>query len=48
MFQFLRMYPGIELRCVGKAGNPFQTTQGIRHSCPDQEARRGSDEVVPA
>ena len=35
------------LRCAGKAGNPFQTTQGNRLSCRDQEGRRGSDEVVP-
>ena len=34
------------LRCAGKAGNPFQTTQGNRLSCRDQEGRRGSDEVV--
>ena len=33
--------------CAGKAGNPFQTTQGNRLSCRDQEGRRGSDEVVP-
>ena len=26
--------------------NPFQTTQGNRHSCRHQEGRRGSDEVV--
>ena len=38
---------GLILRCAGKAGNPFQTTQGNRHSCRDQEARRGSDEAVP-
>ena len=38
---------GLLLRCVGKAGNPFQTTQGIRLSCRDQEGRRGSDEAVP-
>ena len=31
---------GLILRCAGKAGNPFQTTQGNRHSCRDQEARR--------
>ena len=37
---------GLILRCAGKAGNPFQTTQGNRHSCRDQEGRRGSDEVV--
>ena len=28
---------GLILRCAGKAGNPFQTTQGNRLSCPDQE-----------
>ena len=33
--------------CAGKAGNPFQATQGNRLSCRDQEGRRGSDEVVP-
>ena len=38
---------GLILRCAGKAGNPFQTTQGIRLSCRDQEARRGSEEAVP-
>ena len=38
---------GLILRCAGKAGNPFQTTQGNRLSCHDQEGRRGSDEVVP-
>ena len=38
---------GLLLRCAGKAGNPFQTTQGNRLSCRDQEWRRGSDEVVP-
>ena len=31
----------------GKAGNPFQTTQGNRLSCRDQEGRRGSEEAVP-
>ena len=35
------------LRCSGKAGNPFWTTQGNRLSCRDQEGRRGSDEAVP-
>ena len=35
------------LRCAGKAGNPFQTTQGNHLSCRDQEGRRGSDEEVP-
>ena len=38
---------GLILRCAGKAGNPFRTTQGNRLSCRDQEGRRGSDEVVP-
>ena len=33
---------GLILRCAGKAGNPFQTTQGNRLSCRDQEGRRGS------
>ena len=37
----------LTLRCAGKAGKPFQTTQGNRLSCRDQEGRRGSDEVVP-
>ena len=38
---------GLLLRCAGKAGNPFQTTQVNRISCRDQEVRRGSDEKVP-
>ena len=38
---------GLILRCDGKAGIPFQTKQGNRPSCRDQERRRGSDEVVP-
>ena len=38
---------GLILRCARKAGNPFQTTQGNRLSCRDQEGRRGSDEAVP-
>ena len=37
---------GLILRCDGKVGNPFQTKQGNRPSCRDQEGRRGSDEVV--
>ena len=37
---------GLILRCAGKARNPFQTTQGNRLSCRDQEGRRGSDEAV--
>ena len=28
---------GLIQRCAGKAGNPFQTTQGNRLSCRDQE-----------
>ena len=31
---------GLILRCAGKAGNPFQTTQGNRLSCRHQEGRR--------
>ena len=38
---------GLILRCAGKAGNPFWTTQGNRLSCRDQEGRRASDEAVP-
>ena len=38
---------GLILRCPGKAWNPFQTTQGNRLSCRDQEGRRGSEEAVP-
>ena len=38
---------GLILWCAGKAGNPFQTTQGNRLSCRDQEGRRGSEEAVP-
>ena len=37
---------GLILRCARKAGNPFQTTQGNRLSCRDQEGRRGTDEAV--
>ena len=37
---------GLILRCNGKVGNHSQTKQGIRLSFPDQEGRRGSDEVV--
>ena len=36
---------GLILRCAGKVGNPFQTKQGNRLPCCDQEGRRGSDEV---
>ena len=38
---------GLILRCAGKAGNPFQNTQGNRLSCRDEEGGRGSDEGVP-
>ena len=38
---------GLILRCDRKVGNPFQTKQGSRPSCPDQEGRRGSEEVLP-
>ena len=38
---------GLILRCAGKAGNPFQTTQGNRLSCRGQEGRRGSEKAVP-
>ena len=34
---------GLILRCAGTAGNPFQTTQGNRLSCRDQEGRRGNN-----
>ena len=37
---------GLILRCAGKIGNPFQTKQGNRLSCRDQEGRRSSNEVV--
>ena len=35
------------MRCDRKVGNPFQTKQGSRPSCRDQEGSRGSEEVVP-
>src|SRR5574337_587000 len=35
-----------DLRCDRKVGNPFQTKQGSRPSCPDQEGRKGSEEGV--
>ena len=38
---------GLILRCARKAGTPFQTTQGNRLSCRDQEGRRGPEEAVP-
>ena len=44
--EFLRA-TGLILRCHGKVVNPFQTRQGNRPSCPDQEGRWGSEEVVP-
>ena len=37
---------GLILRCAGKAGNSFQTTQGNRLSCCVPEGRRVSDEAV--
>src|SRR5574337_1908940 len=42
-----RSEPGLILTCDRKVGNPFQTKQGSRPSCRDQEGRRGSEEVVP-
>src|SRR5574337_801037 len=42
-----RRETGLILRCHRKFGNPFQTKQGSRPSCRDQEGRRGSEEVVP-
>ena len=42
-----RRETGLILRCDRKVGNPFQTKQGSRPSCPDQEGIRGSEEVVP-
>ena len=41
-----RRGPGLILRCDWKFGKPFQTKQGSRPSCRDQEGRRGSEEVV--
>ena len=38
---------GLVLMCARKVGNVFQTKQGNRTSCRDQEGRRVSDEVVP-
>ena len=38
---------GLILMCTRKVGNAFQTKQGNRTSCRDQEGRRVSDEVVP-
>src|SRR5574339_71718 len=42
-----RRETGLILRCDRKVGKPFQTKQGSRPSCPDQEGRRGSEEVLP-
>src|SRR5574339_671450 len=42
-----RRETGLIRRCDRKVGNPFQTKQGSRPSCRDQEGRRGSEEVVP-
>ena len=41
-----RRETGLILRCDRKVGNPFQTKQGSRPSCPDQEGRRGSEEML--
>ena len=35
-----------DFRDLGIMGNPFQTKQGNRPSCLEQEGRRCSDEVV--
>ena len=35
-----RRETGLILRCDRKVGNPFQTKQGSRPSCRDQEGRR--------
>ena len=37
---------GLILMCAGKIGNPFHTKQENRHSCCNQEGRRGSNDVV--
>ena len=42
-----RREPSLTLRCYRTVGNPFQTKQGSRPSCPDQEGRKGSEEGVP-
>ena len=42
-----RRETGLILRCDRKVGNPFQTKQGSRPSCRDQEGRKGSEEGVP-
>ena len=38
---------GLIPRWDRNVGNSFQTKQGSRPSCRDQEGRRGSEEVVP-
>ena len=38
---------GLILRYAWKFGNPFQTNEGNRLTCHDQDVRRSSDEVVP-
>ena len=38
-----RRETGLILRCDRKVGNTFQTKQGSRPSCPDQEGRKGSE-----
>ena len=42
-----RREPGLILRRDRKVRNPFQTKQGSRPSCPDQEGRKGSEEGCP-
>ena len=42
-----RRETGLILMCARKVGNAFQTKQGNRTSCRNQEGRRVSDEVVP-
>ena len=42
-----RRETGLILRCDRKVGNPFESKQGSRPSCRDQEGRSGSEEVVP-
>src|SRR5574337_81798 len=42
-----RRETGLILRCDRKVRNPFQTKQGSRPSCPEQEGRKGSEEGVP-
>ena len=42
-----RRETGLIPTCDRKVGNPFQTKQGSRPSCRNQEGRRGSEEVLP-